>query len=289
MRVEGLAQTRPSDWLDWGIGELGFLEEAEARRECEVMLETLLGVSRAEVYLASEFDPQFLPQLSAWVQARKQRVPLAYLLGKAPFWDDEFEVEEGVLIPRPETETLIEAFLNVGGFNRSDRFRFLDLGTGSGNIAVTIAKLFPQSQGLGSDLSGKALAVAKRNAERLGASERMSWIQGDGLGSFEKERFDVIFSNPPYVASQDIEQLAPEVKQEPRLALDGGEDGLDFYRRIFRDLTCLSRGGSLWVEIGEGQRLAVQSLFDKERFRNRVTFQDLLGIHRVVGGIGWNG
>jgi release factor glutamine methyltransferase len=289
MKVEERARTRPSDRLDWGIGELGFLEEAEARRECEVMLETLLGLSRAEVYLASEFDLELLPQFSEWIQARKRRVPLAYLLGKAPFWDDEFEVAEGVLIPRPETETVIEAFLNVGGYTKSDPFRFLDLGTGSGNIAVTIAKLFPRSQGVGSDFSGKALAVAKRNAERLGVSDRMTWVQGSGLEIFGKDRFEVIFSNPPYVASQDLEKLALEVKQEPRLALDGGEDGLDFYRRIFRDLSCLAPGGSLWVEIGAGQRLAVQSLFDKEKFRNRVTFQDLLGIHRVVGGVGWNG
>ncbi len=290
MKTEAPSLVKVSEWLDWGVHELDFLEETEARRECEEMLGALFKVSRPELYLTREPYPGLFPQFSDWIQARKKRIPLAYLLKRAPFWEDEFDVEEGVLIPRSDTETLIEAFVTVGGFDQRSSFRFLDLGTGSGNIAVTIAKLFPESKGVGSDVSAQALSVARRNGERTGVNGRIEWTQADGLGAFTGKSFDLIFSNPPYVASEELETLDPEVRWEPRLALDGGRDGLNFYRRIFDELSCcLHPGGSLWVEIGAGQRLSVHTLFEKKGFRNIGVFKDLHGISRVMSGIGFHG
>jgi release factor glutamine methyltransferase len=289
MKTEAPSLRKLSEWLDWGARELAFLDESEARRECEAMIGALLGTSRIELYLQRESDPGILPQFSEWVRARQQRVPLAYLLKRAFFWDDEFEVEEGVFIPRPDTETLIEAFLAIGGHGTQSSFRFLDLGTGSGNIAVTVAKLFPQSTGVGTDISRQAVSVAQRNGERAGISERIQWVEADGLRPFAGENFDVIFSNPPYVATGDLETIQAEVRREPQRALDGGRDGLDFYRRIFEELSSLRCGGSLWVEIGEGERLSVLALFEKRGFQKTATFKDLHGISRVIGGIGFHG
>ena len=278
-----------SSWIEWGIGELAFLGESEARAECEEILKTLFKVSRPELYLTAQPDATAFSQWVKWVQERKRRIPLAYLLGKAPFWEDEFEVERGVFIPRPETEILIEAFLDRSGFSPSDPFDFLDLGTGSGNIGVTIAKVFGRSLGIVSDLSGKALAIAARNAGRLGVSRRLEQVQGDGLAFFEKGSFDVIFSNPPYVARDEWGGLEPEVRREPRLAFVAGEEGLDFYRKIFRELPCLREGGSLWVEIGWGQAPKVRELFEKASFKTIEVFKDLNQIDRVIGGIGFRG
>lgn len=282
-------ESQLSKWLEWGSEELAFLGEREARQECERILETLLQASRSELYLDSQAEPLFFPRFSEWIEARKKRIPLAYLLGVTDFWEDGFVVEEGVFIPRPETETLIEAFLEAGGYSKDDSFYFLDLGTGSGNIAVTIAKLFPRSRGVALDLSEKALGVAIRNGERMGIKERLEGVQGDGLLAFGRGAFDVIFSNPPYVTSEDCKTLEPEIQCEPRLALDGGEDGLDFYRRILHELLCLRQGGSLWVEVGWQEALGVGSLFEKERFRQTRVFRDLNQIDRVVAGIGWHG
>ena len=267
------------------MSELTFLGEREARRECEQILETLGGISRTELYLGTSLSSLLFSRFSQGIEKRKNRFPLAYFLGKAFFWEDEFEVEEGVFIPRSETEILIESFLKQSGFQPLDGFHFLDLGTGSGNIAATMAKLFPKAHGTASDLSEKALRVAKRNANRLGVGERIKGIRADGLKSFAPESFDAILSNPPYIASPDWAGLEPEVHREPRLALDGGKEGLDFYQKIMRELAGLKRGGSLWVEIGWGQCEAVQSLFEKKGFRSVRIFKDFNGIERVVTGI----
>ena len=286
MTSEGV---RPAEWLKWGAEELGFLGEREARSECELLLETLAGISRLELHLEEKVSPSLFPQFAARIEARKQRIPLAYLLGKAAFWEDEFEVEEGVLIPRPDTEALIESFICHGGFSRESRFRFLDLGTGSGNIAVTLAKLFPRAEAVASDISWTALQVAGRNAKRLGVGERIRFLRSDGLLSFKEEQFDVILSNPPYVAQGDWDELEPEIGKEPRLALAGGEDGLDFYHKICREKVSLKTGGSLWVEVGRGQAAMISPLFQKTGFRSTEIYRDLNQIERVVAGTGHRG
>ncbi len=276
-------------WLEWGTRELSFLETSEARSECEVILETLLGVPRFRLYLAEEIPALLFPHFAERVEARKNRIPLAYLLKEKDFWEERFLVEEGIFIPRPETETLIEAFLKDGGFREGKRFSFLDLGAGSGNIAVTLAKLFPEARGMASDLDSKALAVARKNASQMGAHERLRFIQADGLAPFRRESFDLIFSNPPYVPSRELKGLELEVQKEPGLALDGGEDGLDFYRKTLRELFCLKKGGALWVEVGWGEAQEVKSLFEKAGFSPVQIYRDLTGVERVVSGKEFNG
>lgn len=278
-----------SPWLKWGMNELAFLGKRQARKECEAILEALFRVSRFELYLTREPDRKAFPQFVEWVRARRKRIPLAYLLGRASFWEDEFEVNRGVFIPRPETETLVEAFLKRSGFSRGDSFYFLDLGTGTGNIGITIAKLFACSQGIASDLSQRALTFTTRNAERLAVSNRLDRVQTDNLLTFREAAFDVIFSNPPYVAREEWERLEAEIRGEPRLAFVAGEEGLDFYRKIFGELSCLKPGGSLWVEIGWGQAGSVYGFFERAGFRTIEVFKDLNRIDRVIGGMGFHG
>lgn len=276
-------------WLEWGSRELGFLSGREAWRECELLLEDLLGLStRAELYLTEEINPSLFLQFYRRIQIRKGRRPLAYILGKAYFWAYELRVEEGVFIPRPETESLIESFLNSGECSQGGEFRFLDLGTGSGNIAITLARLFPRSKGVASDLSSKSLGVAKENAKRFGVSERLEFIQADGLQAFGESAFDTIFSNPPYVSLHELECLEPELHQEPRLALEGGGEGLDFYRKILEGLSALKEGGSLWVEIDCTRAENISSLLGGV-FRMTKVFKDLEGKDRVVSARGFYG
>lgn len=274
-----------TSWMDWGIREFAFLGEKEARLECERMLESLLGISRSEIYLGtppSSGSPAF-GQFSRWIESRKQRIPLSYIMGKSSFWEHEFEVMDGVFIPRPETETLIESFLNESGFSENSSFRFLDAGTGTGIIALTLAKLFPESRGVGVDLSPQAVETARRNCCRLQVLSRVEIREADALGDLSRGVFDVIFSNPPYIPSGELETLEPEVQKEPRLALDGGIDGLDFYRAFMKQLSSLKKGGSLWLEVGFGQAEAVRNLLTG--FERTEIFKDLNGIQRVVAGM----
>ena len=289
--VENNLIERPAgvvSWVERGTKELAFLGRREARAESEKILEALLQIPKLELYFKNDFGPDFFPQFKKIIEERKKRIPLAYLLKQISFWEDELEIEEGVFIPRPETEILIETFLKKSGFFRNDFFRFLDWGTGSGNIAVTVAKLFPNSTGVGLDVSEKALAVSARNAEKLGVQSRLQRIRARGHESFEAREFDVIFSNPPYISTADCRELEPEVQCEPRAALDGGPDGLDFYRTISGNLTCLKPGGSLWVEIGLGQSEAVSSLLKKIFYEVEV-FRDLNQIERIVSSKGYRG
>jgi len=281
------AHSGVSESLAWGKSRLTFLGGEAAQAECEFILESLLGVSRAELYLHSEqIDPGVFSRFREKVEAREKRLPLAYVLGEISFWDARLEIESGVFVPRPETEGIIENFLKEGGFSSNAPFRFLDLGTGSGAIALTISRLFSKAGGAASDISWKALEVARRNAKHLEGG-RIQWVRADGLPGFGKETFDVIFSNPPYLARQDLDSLDPEVRSEPRAALDGGEDGLDFYRRLKGELGCLKRGGGLWVEIGWGQADPVRSIFESIGFDRVKVFRDLNGIDRVAAGIGF--
>lgn len=283
-----LEENSLSEWIQWGTGELAFLGAEEARTECEQILEALSGLPRFELYFDREPRPEVFREFAKRVKARQERTPLAYLLGRAAFWEDWFQVTEGVFIPRPETEILIESFLNLSGRKKNDSFYYLDLGTGSGVIAVTVAKLFSKAQGAASDLCPKALRVFETNAGRAGVKERIQLIQADGLSGFQKNFFDVIFSNPPYIATGEIETLQPEVQKEPRLALDGGVKGLDFYSRMADELSCLKPGGSLWLEVGLGQAPSVTSLF-QNKFHQMETFPDLQGTERVVAGRGYRG
>lgn len=265
------------------------------RLEAEVMLAHLLGMERIQLYV--HFDrPLNKEETDAYrrlVVERGKRVPLAYLLGQKEFFGRKFRVTPAVLIPRPETEVLVEESLRrleamaAGG----RELLVVDVGTGSGVLAVTVACHLPQARVLAIDLSAEALLVAEENARTYHVAEKITFLEGDllkplvGLGV--EGRVDAVLSNPPYIPSEEIPSLMPEVSQhEPRLALDGGPDGLAVYRRLIPEAVPFLRpGGFLACEIGAEQGRAVAGLFRQVPDYDEVGLrQDYAGRDRVVVG-----
>jgi release factor glutamine methyltransferase len=218
---------------------------------------------------------------------RVRREPMAYIQGEREFWGLPFKVSPAVLVPRPDSETLIEVTLQLLS-DRQRRWRFLDLGVGSGCLLLALLKEFPAAQGVGLELSPEALAVAEVNARALGVSDRAKLILGDwrhpGWQKTMVGPFDLIVSNPPYIEADAIDRLMPEVARfEPKLALDGGPDGLAAYRCIATvALGLLAPQGCLLVESGEGQATEISRIFQTAGFRVEGLFRDLAGIDRVV-------
>ncbi|NLO90224.1 MAG: peptide chain release factor N(5)-glutamine methyltransferase [Clostridia bacterium] len=232
-----------------------------ARLEAEVLLSKILGMNRGKL-LASLGDPlekgEFL-RFRELVAKRQKGYPLQYITGEQEFMSMNFLVEEGVFIPRGDTEVLVEAVLGLG-----EKFEnILDVGTGSGIIAVILAKYFPQSRVTAVDISPRALETAAKNAEGHGVKDRINFTQNDIFLWQPGEQYDLIVSNPPYVPSGDIDRLQREISFEPREALDGGYEGLRFYYRLSElALECLLPGGVLAVEIGWDQAAGVRRIFD---------------------------
>ena len=258
-----IENARPEAWL--------LLAAATGRERAALMAgvpETLNAVQRA--------------RLAELVRRRRAREPLAYILGEKEFWSLRFEVAPAVLIPRPETETVVEAVL-AQVCDRDQPFRLLDLGTGSGCLLLALLSELPHATGLGVDDSAAALAIARRNAERLGLAARAEFRPGR-WGAGLRERFDVIVSNPPYVAELDWEALQPEIRQfEPRAALVAGADGLAAYRALAPDCArLLAPGGVCALEIGLNQGDAVAALLAAQGLVVVERRRDLAGIERCV-------
>jgi release factor glutamine methyltransferase len=218
---------------------------------------------------------------------RVRREPMAYILGGREFWGLPFKVTPAVLVPRPDTETVIEAALSLMS-ERDRAWRILDLGVGSGCLLLTLLREYPKARGVGLEASSEAMAVAQENAERLGVAGRTTlragdWRQTDWADMLGMP-FDLVVSNPPYIESAAIGQLMPEVASyEPRLALDGGADGLEAYRVIAAaGPKLITPGGFLVVEAGEGQALEISRLFSAAGLRPQPPRKDLGGIERVV-------
>lgn len=225
------------------------------------------------------------------LQRREQREPLAYLLGTREFWSLPLAVSSGVLIPRPETETLVEAALAACAEvspPASGRQVILDLCTGTGAIAIVLARELPEARVLATDVSRRALRIAQSNAEAHGVADRVTFLRGNLWraldGVMPGLQPDLIVSNPPYIPSSAIETLMPEVRWEPRRALDGGADGLSFHREIIRGAPWRLRpGGFLLLEIGADQATAVRRLLEAGgSFEECRVIQDLAGRDRVV-------
>jgi release factor glutamine methyltransferase len=224
-------------------------------------------------------------ELEGFLERRERREPISHILGVKGFWKIMLRVTPDVLTPRPETETILDVVLpDLGEFQR---FRVLDLGVGSGAILLAILSERPNAVGLGVDVSEEALAVARENASNLGLAGRAALLRGDWTAGLEDEGFDVVVSNPPYIASDAIGALAPEVKDhEPRLALDGGHDGLDAYRRLAEEIPRVLRpGGRFAVEIGFDQGPAVRDLFTRDGLEDVRVVRDLSDRDRVVTGV----
>lgn len=267
--------------LNWTKGYLSEKGVENARLEAEWMLCDALALDRVGLYL--NFDKPLtaeeLARFRALVARRARREPLQYILGSQEFMGLSFEVAQGVLIPRHDTEVLVAAGIERGGSARS----ILDIGTGSGCIAIALARALPGAGVVAVELSDEALEIARRNAERNEA--RVEFHRGSLFAPFAGRRFDLILSNPPYIPAADLASLQQEVRDfEPTQALDGGVDGLDFYRTIVAQAPeHLNPEGWLIFEVGIDQARAVHELLRLTGFREPFTARDPAGIDRVVG------
>jgi release factor glutamine methyltransferase len=261
-----------------------------ARLDAEILLSHLLKVTKEQFVLFSDMPlrSEQTRHYEELLLRRIRREPVAHITGRQEFWSLDFRVTPDVLIPRPETERLVEITLELAReFPANKAIKILDIGTGSGAIAVSLARELPSSMIWATDVSIEALEIARSNAARNGASERVCLLHGDLFEPIGETagRFDLIVSNPPYIRSAEIDALAPEVSLwEPRGALDGGVDGLDFYRRIAREASGhLAPNGAVAVEIGADMGREVAGLFAGGGCYAGVTvFQDYAGRDRVV-------
>lgn len=241
--------------------------------EAELMLSHLLLVPRTILFMKSgvPLDPPHESALMEFIERRSRHEPLQHILGSVSFCGIELTVNEDALIPRPETELLAEMAWTHLDSVPSAAPRVLDFGTGTGCLAIAIATKQPSASVHALDRSPKALALADRNAQELNLSDRIHFHEGDGFDALPEDmKFDLIVSNPPYIASEEIRELQPEVRDyDPRLALDGGTDGLDFYRRLAeRAGKHLSPDGVLMCEFGDGQEKELELIFSNENWMN---------------------
>lgn len=272
-----------SDWLGRAKARLEASGCPDPAIDARWIAEEALNMTRAELKFESDRSIAHgqLVQLESMLDRRAAGEPVQYILGAADFMGLRFEVTPDVLIPRQDTETLAEAAL-IDLRGRPGGPALLDLCAGSGCVGLSLASLAPDARVTLSDISREALDVVKRNAHALGV--RVELRHGDLFAAVGRDRFDVIASNPPYIPRQQLSELQREVRFEPQLALDGGADGLDFYRRITQDAgSHLNAGGSIYLEVGVGQAEAVLALLKAHlSCLDAGTIRDLNGIDRVV-------
>jgi release factor glutamine methyltransferase len=258
-----------------------------ARLHAELMLAHVLQMPRLQLYL--NFDRVLtdteLDALRAMVKRRSAREPLQHILGLTNFCGLDLEVNRDVLVPRPETELLAERACSVLAGMAGANPVVLDFGTGSGCLAVVIATRFPVAQVHATDVSEPALTVARRNAARHGVAERIQFHRADGLATLPPElRFDLLVSNPPYIPTAQIASLQPEVRDhDPHVALDGGPDGLRFFRLLAAEAPAFLKPGAVAVlEFGDGQAAAVQALFQAHGWQIMAVEPDEAGTPRLL-------
>ena len=258
----------------------------EAGLEAELLLAHALNTDRTHLYqrLRDELTPQAESAFDALLRRRLAHEPTPYILGHKEFYGLEFEVTPDAIIPRPETETLVELVLDCARSASAGEMRIADVGVGCGAIAVALAVNLPEAEIIAIDISPQALALARRNAESHTVVDRIRFLEGDLLEPLDA-LVDVIVANLPYVRSGDFEAAPPEINEhEPRLGLDGGPDGLRLIERMLRDAPpCLKPGGALLAEIGEEQGEAARTLASAAFPRARIEVkQDLSGLDRVL-------
>lgn len=253
------------------------------RLDAEILLAHVLHKER--IYLYAHYDePMNGEELAAYramVKQRADRLSVAHILGTKAFMGLDFKVSEDVLIPRPETEMLVETVVAAA---KGTAPAIIDIGTGSGAIILSLLHYLPQATGTGVDISPKALAIAAENGRTLSLDGRVTWIESDLFTKVPKGACDWLVSNPPYLTKGDMEHLQPEVRHDPALALYGGDDGLEFYRRIAAESPAyVKAGGHCAVEIGAGQADAVTAIFCRHgAYDHEQTVKDYGGIDRVL-------
>ena len=279
--------------LNWAAPYLGKYGSTSPRLDAELLLAKVLACQRLDLYL--RFDKPLtdteLASFKKLILERRQGVPVAYLLGEKEFWSLTFKVNPAVLVPRPETEHLVEGAINFLEEKFPSGCRVLDLGTGCGNIILSLAHHFSGRNGfswLGIDNRPAALEVAESNARQL-ELKGVSWLTSDLFSFLEPSQdclFGLVVANPPYIVSAEMASLPPEVHCEPVAALDGGPDGLEFYRRIAASArNFLTPGGGLIFEVGAGQASAVKKILASNSYSAISGLYDLARCERVVMGI----
>lgn len=256
--------------------------------EKEILLTSILNCPRSALYngvLSLSYEQ--LKMLEYSLSLRARGFPLQYILGETEFFGLTFKVDEKVFIPRPETEILVESIIEKvkGSYSRYElKVKIIDIGTGSGCIAISLAKYFLSAKITALDFSQNALEVAKHNSKLNNVYDEIEFIESNLFEELEPTSYDLIVSNPPYICSADIANLQEEIKYEPRLALDGGRDGLDFYRRIIKNAPkFLKKGGFLFLEIGFGQRDDIVKIASREKKLDILeTVKDYSNIERVL-------
>ncbi len=254
--------------------------------DARLLLEAGAGVSRLEIVTdpRRELSDAQVDAVNALTKRREAREPVSHIIGRKHFWTLDLAVNADVMTPRPETEFVVEAGLQAT-LPADAPHRILDLGAGSGAIILALLRERPSATGVAIDVSERALAMVHANANELGVANRLEIRQNDWARDLD-ERFDLVVSNPPYIRSGDIDELAPEVSRyEPRVALDGGEDGLVAYRIIAAALPRLLKPGAAFaLEVGLGQAESVKALVEASGLSAGEPVRDLSGIPRVVVG-----
>ena len=268
------------EWGKKSLEEAGVLDSGVDAR---LLLEFSCGISRSDLFVHGDRVPETQQEEAyrGMIQKRSQRIPLQHLTGEQDFMGLTFRVNENVLIPRQDTEILVEEILR----DMHGGMRILDVCTGSGCILISLLNYSNECQGVGVDLSKEALEIARENAAKLIPEEDCTFIESDLLEKVEG-KFDIVVSNPPYIASSVIETLMPEVREhEPRMALDGRADGLHFYRRIIKECQPFLNGGAkVFFEIGFDQGEAVREMMERNGFLEVSVVKDYAGLDRVVLG-----
>lgn len=268
---------------EWGRRKLEQVGVPDSTLDTRLLLEATCKVSRNDLLIHGDREPSKEQEelFRELLLKRSERIPLQHLTGEQDFMGMTFKVNEKVLIPRQDTEILVEEVLRDmhGGVN------ILDLCTGSGCILISLLRYSNECHGVGVDLSGAALQIARENASHLIPEADCTFLEGD-LFAPVTEKFDILVSNPPYIGSKTIKELMPEVRDhEPRMALDGGEDGLDFYERILRECPSYLNGGAkVFFEIGFDQGPAVKQMMESSGFLEVSVVKDYAGLDRVVWG-----
>jgi release factor glutamine methyltransferase len=269
-------------WIQGDLARRGF---SSPRLEADLLVCHALGLRRIALYtdLDRPLVERELSEVRALVERRRAHEPIAYILGEREFYSRPFAVNRDVLIPRPDTETLVDVALAALPAGSGP---VAELCVGSGAVIVTLLCERPELTGVATDISAAALAVAAANAARHGVSERLTLAQGDLFAALPATRFAALVVNPPYIPSAEIATLDPDVRSfEPMLALDGGGDGLEFYRRLSAEAReHLVPGGTLALEVGHDQAESVAGLLRERGFEDVRSTRDLSGIERVVSG-----
>lgn len=262
------------------------IEDADV--DARLLVGHALHLDRARLIAQSDriLEAREINVISALAARRLKREPVSRILGQKEFWSIALAITPDVLVPRPETETVVEGALDfvVRGGLRMEKLRILDIGTGSGALLLALLRELPNATGTGTDISTAALKVARENAARCGVEGRCTFVVCD-IASIVEGPFDLLVSNPPYIAHDEIMSLVPEVKNyDPTVALDGGDDGLAAYRAIAADAKrLLAPGARMFVELGAGQEAAVRDLFTNVGLTAGIARTDLAGIPRVLG------